>query len=682
MSDDSDKVVSQRSPHTTTASATTPRGGALGAQKQIPSNDAGRGESPQTRPPVHRLSWFWVAVAILLLLNWGAFVMARPASKTRVTVPFSPYFLSRLNAGDVKSITTTGNAIQGTFTTNVRYPVGDRHAPDTDLFSTQVPTFWDSAPLTRVLRAKGVQVNAQSTSSATPIWEDALLGFGPTVLLVLLFVLLARRASAGGGLGALGKFGRSQARKIDPDEIKVTFADVAGIDDAKTELEEIVDFLKHPDRYTRLGARIPRGVLLFGPPGTGKTLLARAVAGEASAAYFSVSASEFIEGIVGVGAARVRDLFATAKATSPAIIFIDELDAVGRSRNVAAISGADDEREQTLDQILTEMDGFDSTESVIVLGATNRPDVLDEALLRPGRFDRRVAVTAPDRAGRTKILAVHARSVHLAPSVDLDAVAALTPGMVGADLANLVNEAALLAARRSHELIDAHDFSDALEKVVLGTPRGIVLSPADRERTAYHESGHALVGMLTPEADPVRQISIVPRGLSLGVTLSTPTADRVSYSSDELLAQIKVALGGRVAEEIVYTHPTTGAESDLDHLTKIARQMVGRWGMSSQLGPVTVLPDDANGGSDASRGVSAHTLWIVDQEVREIVDRTHKEVTILLTEHRQQLDSLAMALVKEENLDADAAYAAAGFAASERPAPSRAELPIPVPAST
>ena len=493
---------------------------------------------------------------------------------------------------------------------------------------------------------------------------------------------LARRASAGGGLGALGKFGRSQARKIDPDQITVTFADVAGIDDAKTELEEIVDFLKHPDRYTRLGARIPRGVLLFGPPGTGKTLLARAVAGEASAAYFSVSASEFIEGIVGVGAARVRDLFATAKATSPAIIFIDELDAVGRSRNAAAISGADDEREQTLDQILTEMDGFDSTESVIVLGATNRPDVLDEALLRPGRFDRRVAVTAPDRAGRTKILAVHARSVHLAPSVDLDAVAALTPGMVGADLANLVNEAALLAARRSHELIDAHDFSDALEKVVLGTPRGIVLSPADRERTAYHESGHALVGMLTPEADPVRQISIVPRGLSLGVTLSTPTADRVSYSSDELLAQIKVALGGRVAEEIVYTHPTTGAESDLDHLTKIARQMVGRWGMSSQLGPVTVLPDDANGGSDAPRGVSAHTLWIVDQEVREIVDRTHKEVTILLTEHRQQLDSLAMALVKAENLDADAAYAAAGFAASERPAPSPAELRLPVPAST
>ena len=376
----------------------------------------------------------------------------------------------------------------------------------------------------------------------------------------------------------------------------MTFDDVAGIDEAKAELAEIVDFLKTPDRYVRLGARIPHGVLLYGPPGTGKTLVARAVAGEAQAAFFSIAASEFIEAIVGVGASRVRDLFAKAKEAAPSIIFIDELDAIGRSRQGSAgITGANDEREQTLDQILTEMDGFESTQAVVVIGATNRPEILDPALLRPGRFDRRVAVQPPDRAGRLKILQVHTRSMPLADDVDLEALASTTPGMVGADLANLANEAALLAARRGHDKVHMADFTDSLEKILLGAPRGIVLGPEDRERTAYHESGHALVGMLTPEADPVRKVSIIPRGMALGVTLSTPDADRVSYSREELEAKIKVALGGRVAEEVVYGTITTGAESDIQQLTQIARQMVGRWGMSDKLGPLTLLPADGQG---------------------------------------------------------------------------------------
>ena len=406
-------------------------------------------------------------------------------------------------------------------------------------------------------------------------------------MIVGLFVLIARRAAkAGGAMGALGNFGRSQARRVDPEKIRVTFDDVAGIDEAKAELSEIVDFLRNPERYGRLGGRMPHGVLLSGAPGTGKTLLARAVAGEAHAAFFSISASEFIEAIVGVGASRVRDLFAKAKEAAPAIVFIDELDAIGRSRQGSvSVTGANDEREQTLDQILTELDGFEPAEAVVVLAATNRPDVLDSALLRPGRFDRRVTVQAPDRPGRRKILEVHTRSIPMADSVDLDALAASTPGMVGADLANLANEAALLAARREHEKVEMSDFTDSLEKIMLGSPRGIILSPADRERTAYHESGHALVGMLTEGADPVRKVSIIPRGMALGVTLSTPDSDRVSYSREDLDAKIRVALGGRVAEEIIYGTITSGAESDIQQLTAIARQMVGRWGMSDAVGP-------------------------------------------------------------------------------------------------
>ena len=393
-------------------------------------------------------------------------------------------------------------------------------------------------------------------------------------------------------MGALGNFGRSRARRVDPQTIRVTFADVAGIDEAKAELSEIVDFLKNPERYGRLGGRMPHGVLLSGAPGTGKTLLARAVAGEAHAAFFSISASEFIEAIVGVGASRVRDLFTQARAAAPAIVFIDELDAIGRSRQGSVnVTGANDEREQTLNQILTEMDGFEPTEAVVVLAATNRPDVLDSALLRPGRFDRRVAVQPPDRAGRAEILRVHTRGIPLAGDVDLEQLASSTPGMVGADLANLANEAALLAARRGHDKVQIADFTDSLEKILLGAPRGIVLSPADRERTAYHESGHALVGMLTPGADPVRKVSIIPRGMALGVTLSTPdTRPRLVLARGARCQDRRRARRTRRRGDRLRDDHAPGAESDIQQLTAIARQMVGRWGMSDAIGPVAVLP--------------------------------------------------------------------------------------------
>jgi cell division protease FtsH len=630
-----------------------------GRWRVAPAPD-GRGmpDEPKPRPP-HRWRGFWIVAAVVLAINWLSLLMVQ-SGQQRVKVPFSPYFVHQVETGGVASISSKGDTIEGTFAHKVTYPAGSKTS--TTLFKTQVPTFWSNDALTALLQAHAVEVNAKNPNPGTSLISQLLLGFGPTILFVGLFWLLARRAQSGaGGLG-LGTFGRSQARRADPAKIQVTFDDVAGIDEAKAELTEIVDFLKTPDRYVRLGARIPHGVLLFGPPGTGKTLVARAVAGEAQAAFFSIAASEFIEAIVGVGAARVRDLFAKAKEAAPSIIFIDELDAVGRSRQGSAgITGANDEREQTLDQILTEMDGFESTQAVIVIGATNRPEILDPALLRPGRFDRRVAVQPPDRDGRLKILQVHTRSLPLDKDVDLEALAATTPGMVGADLANLANEAALLAARRSHDKVSMADFTDSLEKILLGAPRGILLGPEDRQRTAYHESGHALVGMLTPDADPVRKVSIIPRGQALGVTLSTPDNDRVSYSREELEAKIRVSLGGRAAEEVVYGKITTGAESDLQQLTQIARQMVGRWGMSDKLGPVTLLPSDGQGPLlPGASETSPRMQWLIDEEVQRIIEDAHAEVTELLNEHREQLDSLTHALLEAETLDAPAAYAAAG----------------------
>ena len=623
---------------------------------------APRGPTPPPQLPRFRMSSRWILFA-LALLAFNFYLGSRATEPTsRVRVPYSPFFLKQVSAGHVKEITSKGTAIQGTFTQKEQY-AGSK---PTTLFRTEIPAFANNDALSQLLEEKGVVVNAEPLDTGAPWWQNLLLGFGPTILFLVLLFWLMRRA--GNVQNILGSFGRSRARRYQPSGDKVTFADVAGIDEAKAELTEVVDFLRHPEKYQKLGGRIPHGVLLSGPPGTGKTLLARAVAGEAEVPFFSLAASEFVEAIVGVGASRVRDLFTQAKEGAPAIVFIDELDAIGRSRTagVAGFSGGNDEREQTLNQILTEMDGFDSSISVIVIGATNRPDVLDQALLRPGRFDRRVAVQPPDRAGREAILKVHTRGLSLGPDVDLGRIAATTPGMVGADLANLANEAALLAARRNHEVIDESDFTDALERIVLGAERQVMISPEDRRRTAYHEGGHAIVGMLTEGADPVRKVSIIPRGMALGVTFAAPESDRFNYREPEVEAKIKVALGGRAAEEIVFGETSTGAESDIQQLTEIARQMVGRWGMSSAIGPVAVIPRDGAGPFlPGAAEVSSDTQRLVDQEVRRIVDEAHQQVMSLLRENRDKLDSLASALLEHETLDEEDAYAAAGVPRAE-----------------
>src|SRR6266571_2296389 len=620
-----------------------------GRREDVSAPPAPRGSSsPPPRRPRFRVNRWWIlfALALLAVNLYAGSRATQPAS--RVRVPYSPFFLQQVTAGHVKEITSKGTAVQGTFTQKESY-AGSK---PTTLFRTEIPAFANNDALSSLLQRKAVVVNAQPLDTGASWWQNLLLGFGPTILFVLLLFWLMRRA--GNVQNILGSFGRSRARRYQPSGDRVTFADVAGIDEAKGDLTEVVDFLRHPDKYRKLGGRIPHGVLLSGAPGTGKTLLARAVAGEADVPFFSMAASEFVEAIVGVGASRVRDLFTQAKEAAPAIVFIDELDAIGRSRTsgVAGFSGGNDEREQTLNQILTEMDGFDPSTSVIVIGATNRPDVLDQALLRPGRFDRRVSVQPPDRNGREQILKVHTRGVRVGPDVDLARIAASTPGMVGADLANLINEAALLAARRNHDVVSEADLTDALERIVLGAERKVMMSPEDRRRTAYHEAGHALVGMLTEGADPVRKISIIPRGLALGVTFSAPDADRFNYSEQELRAKIKVALGGRAAEEVVFGDLTTGAESDFQQLTQIARSMVGRWGMSSTIGPLTVIPQDGSGPLlPGAAQVSEETQRLIDEEVRQFVAAAHEEVLALLAENRSKLDSLAEALLAHETLD-------------------------------
>ena len=634
-----------------------------GRWRVAPAPD-GRGLPDEHKPkPPHRWPRFWIVVAVLLAINWLSVLLVQPASQQRVKIPFSPYFLHQVQAGQVKSISSKGDTIQGTFTRKVVYPSGSKKAKPTTLFSTQVPAFWDNTALTAQLQAKGVEVNAKNPSSGTSLLAEVLLGFGPTLLLVGLFYYFSRRAQSG-GLGGIGNFGRTQARRVDPAKIQVTFADVAGIDEAKAELAEIVDILKAPDRYVRLGARIPHGVLLFGAPGTGKTLVARAVAGEAEAAFFSIAASEFIEAIVGVGAARVRDLFAKAKEAAPSIIFIDELDAIGRSRQGSAgVTGANDEREQTLDQILTEMDGFESTQTVVVIGATNRPEILDPALLRPGRFDRRVAVQAPDRDGRVKILQVHTRSMPLGDDVDLEAIASTTPGMVGADLANLANEAALLAARREHTTVQMADFTDSLEKILLGAPRGLLLGAEDRERTAYHESGPRA----GRDADlrkpiPCGKSRSFPAGKRLVSPSRAPTAtaSRTHARSWRQRSGSHSAAASPRRSSTARSRPAPNRTSE--QLTEIARQMVGRWGMSDKLGPRTLIPRDGQGPLLTGAGdASPQTQWLIDEEVQRIVDEAHVQVTQLLTEHREQLDNLSHALLAAETLDAPAAYAAASI---------------------
>jgi cell division protease FtsH len=600
----------------------------------------------------------WIAgIIVLLAINYWA---AGRATETapRLRVPYSPFFVDQVKRDNVGSITTRGTAIEGTFQRPTRY----LDSSASHRFKTEIPSFADGNALTALLQQHRVIVNAEPLDAGLIWWKSLLYGFGPTILLLALLFWFLRRVRG----GMLGSFGRSRARRYLPTERRVGFADVAGIDEAKSELSEIVDFLRDPDRYRRLGGRIPRGVLLSGAPGTGKTLLARAVAGEAGVPFFSMSASEFVEAIAGIGASRVRDLFGQAKAVAPSIVFVDELDAIGRSRSHTGFGASSDEREQTLNQILTEMDGFDSATSVIVIAATNRPDILDAALLRPGRFDRRIAVQPPDRPGREMILQVHTRDVPLGPDVDLGRLAATTPGMVGADLANVVNEAALLAARAGRATVGQDQFGAALDRVVLGAERQLVMSQEERQRTAYHEAGHALVGMLIDGTDPVRKVSIIPRGNALGITFSTPDADRFNYTERELRARIALALGGRAAEELVFAERTIGAENDIRQVTQIARQMVGTWGMSPTLGMVAVLQerDNESPGVPRSWTHSERTQELIDEDVRRLVTTLYDEVFDLLETHRDRLEALAAALLEHETLDQDAAYAAAGIGQS------------------
>ncbi|MEA2616399.1 MAG: cell division protease FtsH [Chloroflexota bacterium] len=626
-----------------------------------PSRPPGQppGAPPPARRPLWRSSRWWllvgvVLVANILIANFGP----GQNSVHRVTVPYST-FKAEVLKDNVVSVTGTGEAIDGKAKKAVGAPGSSDKSVD---FHTERPAF-ASGPngdnLELLLEEHHVQVSANPATGNSLL--TILVSFGPTLLFLGLFLLLIRR-SAGGGAGGVFGLGKSKARLYDPERPRTTFADVAGIEEAKQELEEVVDFLREPAKYQRLGGTIPKGVLLVGAPGTGKTLLARAVAGEAGVAFFSISASEFVEMIVGVGASRVRDLFAKARAAAPSIIFIDELDAIGRSRASGMRLGGTDEQEQTLNQILTEMDGFDSREGVVVLAATNRADVLDSALLRPGRFDRRVMVQPPDRAGRAAILRIHTREVPLAPDVDLDDIAGMTTGLVGAELRNLVNEAALLAARLGHDAVSRQDFSNALEKILLGAARHIILTPKDRERTAVHESGHALLALLIPGTDPVRKVSIVPRGMALGVTVQSPVDDRQNYPEDYLRSRITVALGGRAAEQVVYGLVTTGAENDLRQVTQIAQQMVARWGMSDRVGPLNFGDDNEAGRPFGSpRPYSEATAEIIDLEVRQIVEQCFDHACALLREHRWRLDELTRALVDEDSIDEDQVLRIAGL---------------------
>ncbi|MDA5281775.1 ATP-dependent zinc metalloprotease FtsH [Streptomyces sp. NPDC054904] len=564
-------------------------------------------------------------------------------------------FSKQVTNGNVSKIYSKGDAIQGQLKAKQPLPDGDKG--DYTKFVTQRPAFADDA-LWADLTKQNVTVTASPVVVQRSFLANLLISLAPMLLLVLLWVLIARRMGAAmGGAGGLGRKAPPKPVELEGAQ-RTTFEDVAGIDEVEGELNDVVDFLKNPQQYRRMGARMPGGVLLSGPPGTGKTLLARAVAGEAGVPFFSASASEFIEMIVGVGASRVRELFAEARKVAPAIIFIDEIDTIGRARGAGAGMGGHDEREQTLNQILTEMDGFSGSEGVVVLAATNRADVLDPALTRPGRFDRTVVVSPPDRPGREAILRIHTRDIPLAPDVDLDRVARSTPGMTGAELANLANEGALLAVKRGQEAVTAADLSDALEKVQLGAERSLVMPEEERRRTAYHESGHALLGMLQPGADPVRKITIVPRGRALGVTLSTPDADRYAFTEEYLRGRIIGALGGMAAEHVVYDVITTGSESDLEQVTNIARGMAGRWGMSERVGRLTAIPSD--GQSPYGLAAAPATLDTVDHEMRRIVDECYEDACRLLREHRPQLDDLARALLAAETLDEAAAYAAAG----------------------
>ncbi|MFJ9647778.1 ATP-dependent zinc metalloprotease FtsH [Streptomyces sp. NPDC004244] len=623
-----------------------------------PWRSEGAPPGPQPRKRMPGGGWRGLVLAALVVFLVTNLVLSFFNEPDEPTISYTE-FSKQVAAGNVSKIYSKGDAIQGELKAKQPLPQGGEEKGDYTKFVTQRPAFAED-DLWADLTKQNVTVTASPVVVQRSFLANLLLSLAPMLLLILLWVFIARRTGSamGGGLGALGRKAPPRPVELEQGAKRTTFEDVAGIDEVAGELGDVVDFLKDPQRYRRMGARMPGGVLLSGLPGTGKTLLARAVAGEAGVPFFSASASEFIEMIVGVGASRVRELFAEARKVAPAIIFIDEIDTIGRARGAGGGIGGHDEREQTLNQILTEMDGFSGSEGVVVIAATNRADVLDPALTRPGRFDRTVTVSPPDKSGREAILRIHTREIPLAPDVDLEHVAATTPGMTGAELANLANEGALLAVKRGRDAVTRADLSEALEKVQLGAERPLVMPQEERRRTAYHESGHALLGMLQPGADPVRKVTIVPRGRALGVTLSTPEADRYAYTEEYLRGRIIGALGGMAAEHTVYDVITTGSENDLEQVTGIVRGMVGRWGMSERIGRLTAIPSDPQ--SPYGLVAAPSTLDAVDVEMRRIVDECYMEACRLLREHRPKLDALAEALLEHETLDEAAAYAAAG----------------------
>jgi cell division protease FtsH len=596
-----------------------------------------------------------IALLVITVLGQTTAALRGDAGRgTVVDVPYS-FFREQLTAGKVSVATFSGARLDGEFTTAVKYQAEGAPTPiDVNRFTTILPPYEDPelATLLRTKNELNNNVRVQERDQTPPGWLVLLVNALPFVLIVGLMIWLFNRARQQQG-GIFG-FGQSRARKYSEEMPQVTFEDVAGEEAGKSELAVMVDFLKDPDKYLKLGARIPRGVLLIGPPGTGKTLLARAVAGEAKVPFFSLSASEFVEMFVGVGASRVRDLFSRAKAAAPCIVFIDELDAVGRQRG-AGLGGGNDEREQTLNQLLVEMDGFDQRETIIVMAATNRPDVLDPALLRPGRFDRQVTVGLPDRHGRTAILKVHTKHMPLAQEVDLTKLGQATIGFSGADIENLANEAALSAARNKRDKLVMRDFELALDRIILGSERPPLSDENERRTVAVHEAGHALAGTLTPEADRILKVTIVPRGRALGVTQSLPLDDRRNYSKEYLFARLVVLLGGRSAEEVSLGKITSGAENDLRVATKLARDMVAQLGMNEELGPLNYGDSDSQpflGYSLAQpRQYSEATAALIDRETKRLVEQAHEQARRLMRDHRAQLDALAAELMENEIVD-------------------------------
>ena len=574
-------------------------------------------------------------ILLFVVVSVLVFNLFNPIGPAAMQIPFSD-FLDKVEKGEVNDVTIKGLDVKGTYTSG-------------KAFTTVLPL--DYPDLVKNLRDRKVKINVEPVKESA--WYSFLVVWAPLILMVFWFLFIVRNMQMGGNKAM--SFGKSRAKLLNESSKKVTFSEVAGMDEAKVEVQEIIEILKDPQKFQKLGGKIPKGVLLVGPPGTGKTLLARAIAGEAGVPFFSISGSDFVEMFVGVGASRVRDLFEQGKKNAPCIVFIDEIDAVGRHRG-AGLGGGHDEREQTLNQLLVEMDGFESNDGVILISATNRPDVLDPALLRPGRFDRQVVIPRPDLNGRIGVLKVHCKKIKLAPEVDLESIARGTPGLSGAELANLVNEAALLAGRAGKSQVEDEDFDLAKDKILMGLERKtMIISDEEKKNTAYHEAGHTMVARLIPGTDPVHKVSIIPRGMALGVTLQLPTADRYSYDREHLLNNIAILLGGRAAEEIALKHMTTGAGNDLERATVLARKMVTEWGMSEKLGPLTYGKKEEQiflGREIAQhRDYSEHTAVEIDDEVKRIVMENYERARRLITDRVDTLHALTKALLEKETLD-------------------------------